>query len=486
MPPKYIIGIALFFFSNLAISQDPNGGLVAYYSFCACMALDHSGNNQDGTLVGQPTCRDGLKGQGFQFNAQTMVNDCEQRGGDYIRLPDLDSDWDGGFSVCAWVQYEDNAHSGTILAIGNGTGESGGLPLWFGREGNTDNLILESWVDGDPATNQSTGRLVARGAITSGQIVFYTATIDNRTMRIYVNGNLVAEKEGHPIRNVRRTENFIGRSNWCEVKPDFAGFIDEVRLYNRPLSTQEIKSLTATKPQVRGPDQICIAQSVQLEAQGGERYQWTPGLFLDDANIPNPVAIADRDTTLEYQVEIFFPDGCSVLDTLTLKFTDCLDCAGVVSGNAVVDSCGICLEADSPAFNQSCVDCAGVPNGGARINECGACLSPDDPTFDESCPENDKVFIPTAFSPNQDGINDSFGIFGNPTYVEKIEFFQIKDRWGNLVFEVANQPFGAAESIWDGSLNGEVLPQGVYLYQTELRFSTGHAQTFTGTITLIY
>lgn len=516
-PGKYLFLLIALIYLSPCGAQDLSNGLVAYYSFCDCSATDHSGNNHDAMLIGNPVCRNGIKGQGFQLNTNAGINDCGQRGGDYIRMPELESIWDGGFSVCAWVQFENKANYERIVDIGNGNGESGGLPLWFGREGNSDNLTLESWVDADPETNRSTGRLVAQNAITNGQIEFYCATIDNRTMSIYVNGELVAQKEGHPIRNVRRTENFIGRSNWCGADPDFAGFMDEVRIYNRPLSAEEIRLLYDSPALVTSPDQVCIGEPAQLEAQGGVRYEWTPNTFLDASNIPNPIAIADRDTTIDYQVSIFFPDGCAILDTISLTFDACLDCAGIFKGSAVFDqcdkclspddpgfnqscldcagipngtsvqdSCGICLESSSPDFNQSCIDCVGVPNGGARLNECGACLTPDDPAFNESCTGKDVVYIPNAFSPNNDGINDALGIFGDPTYVEKIEIFRIKDRWGNLVFEARDQPLGGADTFWDGTQGGELSPQGVYLYQVIIRFTNGQSRTIAGTVSLIH
>lgn len=502
----------------LIYSQDLTDGLVAYYSFCGCTTTDHSGNSNNAILVGNPVCRDGIQGQGVQLNANSGINGCGQQGGEYIRLPALESVWDGGFSVCAWIQFENRANYERIIDLGNGSGESGGLPIWFGREGNSNNLTLESWVDAAPNTNRTTGRLVAVNAITNGKIEFYCATIDNRTMRIYVNGELVAEKEGHPIRNVRRRENFIGRSNWCESDPDFSGFVDEVRLYKRPLSAEEIRLLYDSPALVTGPGAVCLGEPAQLEAQGGVCYQWTPGTFLDATDIPNPIAIADRDTSIGYQVEIFFPDDCSVLDTVTLRIDSCLDCAGVPNGSAVIDDCGECLQPDdpnfnpsctdcagvrngsaiiddcgecrlpdSPAFNASCRDCAGVVNGTAVLDNCGACLQTNDPDFNQSCLGKDMVFIPTAFSPNKDGTNDELGIYGDPTYVEKIVHFQIKDRWGNLVFAARDRPLGDAATFWDGTtMDGEALPQGVYFYQVVVSFTNGQHQTIAGTVTLLY
>lgn len=409
-------------------------------------------------------------------------------------------------------------------------------------------MTLESWISSDANQNRTTGRLVAENAITNGQIEFYCATIENQTMRIYVNGQLVAQKEGNMIANVARSQNFIGHSNWCFADPDFKGFMDEVRLYNRALTAEEIRLLYESPALVTGPATVCVGEPAQLEAQGGVRYEWSPTTFLDNASISNPIAMTDQDTTITYQVEIFFPDNCSITDSITLTIDACLDCAGVsngsavrddcgeclqpddpnfnqscidcagvVNGNAVIDSCGQCLEPSSPDFNQSCVDCAGIPNGNAvmddcgechepdspdynqacldcagvpngtaRLDDCGACLSPNDPVFNQSCIGKDKVYVPNAFSPNNDGFNDELGIYGDPTFVKKMVAFEVKDRWGTKVFEFKDRVLGDSDTFWDGKVQGKLQHQGVYLYQLIVEFQNGKTKTMAGTITLIY
>lgn len=67
------------------------------------------------------------------------------------------------------------------------------------------------------------------------------------------------------------------------------------------------------------------------------------------------------------------------------------------------------------------------------------------------------VSIPSAFSPNGDGINDEFSV-GN--YNLSSFNIQIFNRWGQLVFESSDPNFS-----WDGSsLNGGSVPEGVYVY----------------------
>lgn len=316
----FLIGFLSFALTGI-LAQDLYNGLVGYYSFCGCNANDHSGQGNDGTLVGAPDCIPGIKGEGFYFNRQDLPNDCGQTGGEYVQLPTIGPIWEDGFSVCAWVQYENVANFERIIDFGNDSGDNGGLNVWFGREGNSNNLTLESWVDSDSDRNRGTGRLVATDAITNGQIEFYCATINGNTMRIFVNGQLVAEKQGNPIANVERRNNFIGRSNWCFADPDFQGFMDEVRIYNRALSSEEIARLFNAPFLISEPEiTICQGESVSLAAQGGVRYEWAPAEFLDDPFSATPTARPDANTT--FTVNVFFPDNCSILDTVNITVID--------------------------------------------------------------------------------------------------------------------------------------------------------------------
>jgi len=71
------------------------------------------------------------------------------------------------------------------------------------------------------------------------------------------------------------------------------------------------------------------------------------------------------------------------------------------------------------------------------------------------------IYIPNSFSPNHDGINDYFEIKGDG--IEYVALW-VYDRWGNELF------FGENEAaIWDGKVNGKVMPIGNYLYVLEYK-----------------
>ncbi|NJL14415.1 MAG: gliding motility-associated C-terminal domain-containing protein, partial [Microscillaceae bacterium] len=64
--------------------------------------------------------------------------------------------------------------------------------------------------------------------------------------------------------------------------------------------------------------------------------------------------------------------------------------------------------------------------------------------------------VPTAFSPNQDGLNDVLQLFGKD--LGRLDF-RIFNRWGELVF-ASNQQ----EEAWDGTVRGAEAPVGTYLW----------------------
>ncbi|MEM1359754.1 MAG: gliding motility-associated C-terminal domain-containing protein, partial [Bacteroidota bacterium] len=86
------------------------------------------------------------------------------------------------------------------------------------------------------------------------------------------------------------------------------------------------------------------------------------------------------------------------------------------------------------------------------------------------------VFIPTAFSPNNDGINDQFKVFGTDDLAEVISL-NVFDRWGNKI---------ADGKEWDGRVNGQAVSPGVFVYIVRLRMADGGERTFKGAVTVLY
>jgi gliding motility-associated-like protein len=88
------------------------------------------------------------------------------------------------------------------------------------------------------------------------------------------------------------------------------------------------------------------------------------------------------------------------------------------------------------------------------------------------------VFMPTAFTPNQDGLND----FLHPLSAgySDIRYFRIFNRWGQVVYQTDNFDKG-----WDGTLNGQLAEIGTYFWVLGIKDRFGKEQMLRGNVTLI-
>jgi gliding motility-associated-like protein len=92
------------------------------------------------------------------------------------------------------------------------------------------------------------------------------------------------------------------------------------------------------------------------------------------------------------------------------------------------------------------------------------------------------VFIPGIFTPNRDGINDVFRVFGNDN-IAMIDEFEIFNRWGDRVFSAYN--IDSEEMVgWDGTFNGARLNPAVFVYKILITFRDGRTKLFAGEVVL--
>lgn len=94
------------------------------------------------------------------------------------------------------------------------------------------------------------------------------------------------------------------------------------------------------------------------------------------------------------------------------------------------------------------------------------------------------IFVPTAFSPNTDGSNDIFRLFGDRG-VRRIDALRIFDRWGELVYEQLDYDITDPTVGWDGRYQGKFLNPQVLIYQISATLSDGREVRLHGDITLL-
>ena len=93
------------------------------------------------------------------------------------------------------------------------------------------------------------------------------------------------------------------------------------------------------------------------------------------------------------------------------------------------------------------------------------------------------VFMPTAFSPNGDLINDVFRPYASESVVD-IDYFIIFDRWGNQVFDIANAKPNDDNFCWNGTFRNQAANDGIYTYQTQVKLKNGKVLKFEGDVLL--
>ncbi|MEP1094868.1 MAG: gliding motility-associated C-terminal domain-containing protein [Cyclobacteriaceae bacterium] len=87
------------------------------------------------------------------------------------------------------------------------------------------------------------------------------------------------------------------------------------------------------------------------------------------------------------------------------------------------------------------------------------------------------IYVPKAFTPNSDGLNDTLELFGLPT---EIATTSIYTKWGQLIYKSTEPKPG-----WDGLINGSLAPEGAYLYEVIFEDSDGVKVIQKGTFALI-
>ena len=135
----------------------------------------------------------------------------------------------------------------------------------------------------------------------------------------------------------------------------------------------------------------------------------------------------------------------------------------------------------TPADGLSCSGCpAPVSTPDADIvyvvtyTDQAGCVATDQVIVDV---QNSAIYIPDVFTPNGDGQNDEFGIFG--LGIRQVEW-RVFNRWGEKVFETRNPADG-----WNGVYKGKEQPVGVYVYFALITLENGKTENYQGSVTLL-
>lgn len=137
----------------------------------------------------------------------------------------------------------------------------------------------------------------------------------------------------------------------------------------------------------------------------------------------------------------------------------------------------------------SCIDCLdptvlppGTTTYTIRAQSAAGCFSVDSVLIEVEVVR--PFYIPSAFSPNNDGINDFFTGFAGKQ-VKEIKRMLVFDRWGNMLFENTNFDPGVESEGWDGMFRGEEMDQYVFAYYFEVEYVDNVIVQYEGDVTLL-
>ncbi|MEO8762871.1 MAG: PKD domain-containing protein [Ginsengibacter sp.] len=214
---------------------------------------------------------------------------------------------------------------------------------------------------------------------------------------------------------------------------------------------------------------ICFPRSYQLHASGGSTYLWSPVTFLDNPFTPDPVATPTQ--TVRYIVSVKDVLGCPKpgFDSILIQVEKIIADAGPRDTNIVVDQplhlsgTGAELFSWNPPLGLNNAD---IANPVAILSENQQyVLKVQSP---EGCSGTDTIdvivykvkpglYVPNAFTPNGDGLNDIFRPV--PIGMKFIRYFKIYSRRGQLIFSTPVQNKG-----WDGTFKGAPQDSDVYVW----------------------
>lgn len=233
---------------------------------------------------------------------------------------------------------------------------------------------------------------------------------------------------------------------------------------------------------------ICTGGFAQLIASGGNQYTWFPIESLDDPFTENPVATPTNTTTYS----VIITDGICYSDTLQVKvfvsepFIAAGDDVEVLAGNSFQINATASAGSYSwtPSENLSCADCTNpvatpliTTTYTVSVTDSTGCTASDVITLLVSCTA-DALYIPNAFTPDNNGHNDVLFVRSNG--IIDITYFRIFDRWGKMLFES-----DVIESGWDGTYKGAAMPAGVYLYTLQASCGIDNPVLKQGNVTLL-
>lgn len=225
---------------------------------------------------------------------------------------------------------------------------------------------------------------------------------DERILTLYINGVFAERFQGDQPIDVNSGSPFRIGSSFCgpgQGPANFVGGIDQIQWYDRALNPLEVEAAYIPMDEIITPDTLVFLGDNFIPTVGrtcAASVQWSPSNGLSSTSITDPILTPDVTTT--YMLSFDY-GTCTAEDDMTVTVVDPTD-----------------------------VQC-------------------------------DRLLLPTAFTPNEDSVNDVYFI-SNSYIIDDLISFEIMDRSGNSLYTTED-----ASARWDGTYRGNKMPSGAYVYK---------------------
>lgn len=238
------------------------------------------------------------------------------------------------------------------------------------------------------------------------------------------------------------------------------------------------------------PANICEKESIELKAGGGDIYSWQSDQTLSGLDIPNPLAtplqttaytVTIKDSKCNNTASLTTQVTVKSLPTVIASKSNDIDCS---NDRSQLNSSGASSYSWTPVNslnNSNIANPIATPQSETKYTVKGTdingCSNYDTVTVKFLSGNNGNYLMPNAFTPNNDGVNDCYGIkyWG---VIKELEF-SIYNRWGQRIFYTKNP-----NDCWDGTYKGVMQNLGIYIYVINAKTFCGDTYQ-KGTLTLI-
>lgn len=395
--------------SCVSVAQNLQDGLICYYPFDGYPIVDKSGNGNKAFIGSDSTLGCGVEGNAMRFDG--LRSDL------FIVGPaSFDNFKTGPFSVSFYFKASNQVGNSTLDIISKRKNCTSDSSFAIRYTPSTNQMSVE-------VSENAKVRNVIIQRLDFGRCWQHIVVVrDYNKLTLYVNGRSVQTNLAARRVNITSDAPLAIAKSPCLQTTDrkFSGYIDELRIYDRPLTETEVGMLYAAPDRIANRDTIMFLGSsikTKVTRTCASDFTWSPRDDVSNHRVDTTTITPKVGGVFKY-VLTMKESQCTALDTLEVKVID------------------------------------------PKTLDCG------------------KVYLPNAFTPNEDGLNNEFFI-SNPFAIEKLDVFEIFDSWGSKMFTTTDK-----FQKWDGTFNGVKVNPGVYVWKVRYRCREQVLSDF-GSVTLL-